>query len=341
MGQKGSAEPTMAEVARRAGVSIATVSRALRGQSGVGAATRERILAIAEELAYVVSPEASSLSRRSTGRVAVVVPKVDSWFYSSMLAAIEAEVRAADVDLLVYQVEGRAERGRFFRELPARRKVDAVILTAFPVPADEAERLHLMGVHVVIAGGRLLDHPHVRVDDDVAGATATRHLLALGHRRIAMLGTDDAEGLWWSIDAERFAGYRRALGEAGIELDPDLVPRGEFGAASGMQEMATLLELADPPTAVFAYSDEMAIGALSHLARAGIDVPGQISVIGVDDHPLASIFDLSTINQSVRLQGQLAGRMALDLISGRPIPSREVVVPLELVERGSTGPVPA
>ena len=332
--------PTMEDVARRAKVSTATVSRALGGHASVAPATRERILGIAEELAYVVSPEASSLARRSTRRVAVVVPQLDTWFYSSVLAAIEREARSADVDLLIYQISSPEERQRFFRDLPARRKVDGVILTSFPLPPDEAARLELMGVRVVVAGGRLLDHPHVCVDDEAVGFEATGHLLGLGHRRIAMIGTSGTETAWWSVDTERRNGYLRALAEAGVEADDALVRRGPFSAEYAARAMADLLALPDPPTAVFAYSDELAFGAIRHLQDAGLRVPEDISVVGVDDHPLAALFDLTTVAQAVPTQGRLAGRLVLDLIADAPVDSEQIEVPAELVVRGSTGPVP-
>lgn len=336
MGQKGSAELTMAEVARRAGVSIATVSRALRGQPGVGAATRERVRAIADNMAYVVSPEASGLSRRLTGRVALVMPRLDLWFYATLLAATERELRAAGIDVLVFQIDGAAERRRFFRELPTRRKVDAVILAAFPLPTDEAERLDLIGVHVVVAGGRLRDYPHVRVDDYAAARAGVRHLVDLGHRRIGMLGTSDLEGAWWSVDEERTAGYRDELRDAGVEPDPALLVRGRFGVGWGMEGMRRLLELDDPPSAAVAYSDEIAVGALRALQQGGWGVPDQVSVVGIDDHPLAEPFGLTTIRQHVAEQGRRSARMALDLIRGEEV--QDVVLPTELVVRGSTGP---
>src|SRR3954471_13059171 len=177
-------EANMADVAREARVSIATVSRALRGVPGVSQATRDRIERIAHDLSYVISPEASSLSRGRTGRVAIVVPHLDAWFYSAMLASMAPVLRTADLDMLVYQVEGEEQRTGFMRELPARRKVDAVIITALPMAQAEVERLDLMGVHVVVAGGSILDYPYVQVDDLEAGRLGAQHLIDLGHRRI-------------------------------------------------------------------------------------------------------------------------------------------------------------
>src|SRR5690242_1727861 len=174
----------MSDVAQRAGVSVATVSRALRGLPGVGEATRTRILEIADELAYVISPEASRLSGGPTRRVGVVVPATDMWFYGQMLAAIERRLRAADLDVLIYQVKDVAVRQRFFQQLPTRRKVDVVILIALPLPASEADRLDHLGVEVIVAGGRVRDFPHVEVDDQAIAQTAVAHLVELGHERI-------------------------------------------------------------------------------------------------------------------------------------------------------------
>ena len=328
----------MADVARRAGVSIATVSRALRDVPGVGDRTRERIRQIADDLSYVVSPEASRLSRGGTGRIAVVVPKVHLWFYATMLAGIETVLREAELDVLLYQVDGEAQRNRFFAELPARRKVDAVVLTALPISQSEIDRLDLMGVDVVIAGGRVRDYPNVRVDDHLVGTTAVEHLLSLGHRRIAMIRTSDTEGAAWSSDEERTRGYRDALVAAGVDPDPALLVTQPFGPHAGERGMAALLHLHEPPTAVFAYSDEIALGALRCLQRAGCAVPQQVSVVGVDGHPTAELFGLTTVDQEVRRQGRLVGQMVLDLLHGRELEQESLFVPTRLVVRGSTAP---
>lgn len=328
----------MEDVARRAGVSTATVSRALRDVPGVGDQTRARIRQIADELSYVVSPEASRLSGGRTGRVAVVVPGIHLWFYAAMLAGMEPVLRDAELDVLLYQVDGEAQRNRFFAELPARRKVDAVVLTALPVSPEEVDRLDLMGVDVVIAGGRMRDHPHVRVDDQNIAAQAVEHLLALGHRRIGMIRTSDTEGAGWSSDYERTRGYWETLVDAGIDPDPDLLVTAPFDSQAGVRGMAALLDLPQPPTAVFAYSDEIALGALRCLQQAGVGVPAQVSLVGVDGHPAAEVFGLTTVDQDVSLQGRLVGQMVLDLLHGRELDQHHLVVPTRLVVRDSTAP---
>jgi LacI family transcriptional regulator, repressor for deo operon, udp, cdd, tsx, nupC, and nupG len=244
----------------------------------------------------------------------------------------------ADMDVLIYQVDGRDQRNRFFRDLPARRKVDAVLLIALPVLPDEVERLGLMGVDVIVAGGEIGTFPHVRVDDYDVALKAVGHLVELGHRRIGMIRTSDTDGAYWSADAERSRGYLAALAAAGLVIDPDYLVTAPFGPRAGTEGMARLLELDDPPTAVFAYSDEVALGAHQHLQRSGVRVPGQISLIGVDGHPVAELFGISTIVQSVAVQGRLAGQMALDLLDGRALEERHVVVPTRLEVRASSAP---
>ncbi len=331
----------MADVAARAGVSMATVSRALRGMPGVSEPTRDRIRDLADELSYVVSPEASRLARRETGRVAIVVPRIDVWFYSAMLAGVEQVLREADLDVLVYQIDGEAQRSRFFRDLPARRKVDAVVLVAMPVLAEEEQRLELLGVEVIVVGGRLRNYPHVRVDDHRVALMACRHLIDFGHRRIAMIRTGDTEGTRWSSDVERTRGYREALRGSGIALRDDYVVTRPFGVAAGADGIEALLGVPDPPTAVFAYSDEIAVSALQRLQHLGVAVPGTVSVVGVDGHPWAELFGLTTVVQHVGLQARRAGEMVLSRLRESDTGEPSTVLEPELVVRSTTGPPPS
>jgi LacI family repressor for deo operon, udp, cdd, tsx, nupC, and nupG len=330
----------MADVAREAGVSIATVSRTLRNLPGVGRKTRDRVLTIAESLSYVVSPEASRLSGGTTGRVALVVPTINLWFFSTMLAGIERVLREADIDVLLYHVDGAEDRRSFFERLPARRKADAVVVITLPVPEQEASRLDMMGVFVVAAGGRLLDYPCVRIDDKEAAHQAVSHLVHLGHRRIAMIRASDPEGLLWAADLARSRGYLDTLEMAGLEFDENYMVTEPFSIEGGARAMERLLSLREPPTAVFAYSDEIAMAALRTLRRAHIPVPSQMSIVAVDDHPMSVLHDLTTVHQPVEAQGELAGHMVLDLLHGRELTDRDVLLPTHLVVRGSTAPPP-
>lgn len=332
----------MADVAREAGVSVATVSRALRGLPGVSESTRERIRALADTMAYVVSPEASQLSRGSTGRVAILVPTVDSWFFATMLSGAQAELQAAGRDVLVYQVDGAEARASFFDHLPARRKADAMIAMTLPLSDAQSARLADLGMTVVVTGARIHDYPNVRIDDIEVALQAVRHLVGLGHTRIAMVRTTDpTTGSDLSFaDADRTDGYHRALAEAGIEPDPALLVTVPHSLGGGVEAAERLLSLAEPPTAVFAYSDELALAIVQTVRRARLRVPEDISVVGVDGHPLASLHDLTTVEQPVAEQGRLAGRLVLSLLDGTPSMARDIELPTRLRVRGTTGPPP-
>lgn len=327
---------SLADVARLAGVSPATASRALSNHPHVAPGTRLRVLRVADELAYVVSPDASRLARGSTGRVGVVVPHLSRWFFGAVLEGIEAVLRGADVDLLLYCVGDAADRRAFFDRLPARRKVDAMAVLGFAVDEREQERLESMGVVIVAAGSQVARHPSVRIDDLVAGRQAVDHLLHLGHRRVGMIAAIDPE----QLDGQptgRSDAYRAALTEAGIPVDDELVVVVDWGGESGAAGMGRLLALREPPTAVYAHSDEVALGAVRTARRAGLAVPGDVSVIGIDDHPAAVLADLTTVAQPARAQGEVAGRMVLAALAGEPL-ATSVSLPTELVLRGTTGP---
>lgn len=328
----------MTDVARRSGVSIASVSRALRGEPGVSPATRTRILSAARDLAYVVSPEASHLSRGTTGRIAVVVPRVDAWFYSTMLAGIAGEFDTVGVDLVLCALPDSSSRHRFFESLPLRRKVDAVIVASLPLTARERTRLGQLALPTVFVGGDqdVGNHPWVGIDDELAARQAVGHLLRIGHRDIAMIQAGDREGTRWATDEARIRGFHGQISDAGLS-DPTVVTV-EWGIDGGARGMEMLLSRPSLPTAVFCHSDEIALGALRTLHRAGVSVPQQVSVIGVDDHPSADLSDLTTVAQPVLEQGRIAARQVLAQLDGEgPEPAPTVsTLPTRLVIRGST-----
>lgn len=327
----------MVDVARRAGVGMATVSRALSGGPGVAERTRVRVLLAAEELGYVVSPEASRLAGGATRRIAVIVPHLGRWYFAELLEGIESVFRRAEFDVLIYQVDTAAARHQFFEQLPARRKVDAVMVLAMPVDEQERARLESMGVHIVAAGGQIAAYPFVSIDDEDASRQAVAHLLRLGHRRIGMIEAVDDQSPVWHENLRRSRGYHQCLSEAGIEADPELVVRAPWGGEAGAEAMGTLLSLRRPPTAVFAHSDEVAFGALRTIRRAGLRVPEDISVIGIDDHPMAALCDLTTIAQPVKEQGTRAAELLLAILTGGETTHGQTVA-TRLIPRATTAP---
>lgn len=326
---------SLADVAREAGVSLSTASRALNGAYGVSAATRDHVTEVARRLEYAASPAASRLARGGTRSVALVVPHLDRWYFGEMVEGLEEVLSDAGHDVLLYHVGDGEERREFFEALPARRKVDAVAVVAIPLTDHERLRLKLMGVTIVAAGGQDAAYPYVSIDDAAAVRQATEHLLRLGHRRIAMITAIDPDRAELSARGGRAEGFYGAMAEAAVPVDEDMVTVTTWGGVNAAEGMEKLLSLREPPTAVLAHSDEMALGAMRTIRRAGLRVPEDISVIGIDDHPMAELVDLTTVRQPVREQGLQAARLLLALLRGES-PDAARKLPTHVVVRGTT-----
>ncbi|MFI1539216.1 LacI family DNA-binding transcriptional regulator [Streptomyces anandii] len=331
--------PTMADVAERAGVSPSTVSRALRGLPSISSEVRARVEEAARELNFAVSRQAASLVTGKTGVVAALVPTLNSWFHGSALSSLGPLVRAAGMELSVYLTPDMAERTAFFERLPARRNADALVVFGFDLTDEETVRLDDLGMPVIYVSQHAEGRPSVYVDDVEGAWKATRYLLNLGHRRIAFAPTVGTNGFCFS-SRERLLGYRQALTEADIPLDDDLVVTMAFEDRRNIEEgVGKLLSLREPPTAVFAEMDELAIAIIHFLRRARVRVPEQISVIGFDDHQIAQWTDLSTVAQSPSDMGRLAGELALELIHDSSADrKRHLVLPTHLIPRSTTAP---
>ncbi|MEU9499870.1 LacI family DNA-binding transcriptional regulator [Streptomyces sp. NPDC048196] len=335
-------EATMADVAHRAGVSVSTVSRTLRGLPTVSETTRARVEAAARELSFAITRSASSLVTGRTGRVAVLMPHLESWFLSATLSGMAPALRDAGLDLLVYSVTDVQERADFFDRLPARRNADALLVVSFALSPAERARLDDLGMPLVFVSQHAPGRPSVYVDDEEAALRGTRHLLNLGHRRIAFLQTADRTGFAWS-SKNRLAGHLRALAEAGIEHDDDLVMSVSDWKGSGMAAaVGRLLSLQVPPTALFAETDDLAFRLLAALREANIPVPGRVSVMGFDDHVMSALMGLTTLAQSAAELGRTAVRLTRSVIDDTDGDApRHIVLPTELVPRRTTAPPPA
>jgi DNA-binding LacI/PurR family transcriptional regulator len=308
------------DVAREVGVSTATVSRALRGLPRVSEETRERVLEAASRLGYVASPHASGLAGGQTRTVAVIVPFVTRWYFSTLVMGAEEVLRVQGYDLLLYNLAGDAEaRHRVFQTHLLTKRVDAILVLALAPTPEERRWLEHHAPPVSFVGCEPPIGSSVRIDDELAARTAMAHLLELGHRRIAYVGGDTADALDFTSPLARLRGYRTAHG--------------------GIRAWGSLAALRQRPTAVFAASDEMAIGIIHAARKAGRRVPEDLSVIGIDDHEMAELFDLSTVAQPTEEQGRIAARQVLDAINaGEHWRPQQVVVPTQLVVRGSTAP---
>ncbi|GAA1964407.1 LacI family DNA-binding transcriptional regulator [Agromyces allii] len=347
--------PAIGDVARLAGVSKATASRALSGRGHVAADTRRRVQLAASEIGYIASPDAASLVTGRTKNIGVVIPFVNRWFFGAVLDGIERTLLAAGYDLTLYNLPvSGPERSRVFEFFLARKRVDAVIVIGVDLTPGEIGGLERREKPVVCIGGSGEVTARLTIDDHGVGALATSHLLHLGHTRIAHLAGVGATSQPASVAGLRAAGFLETTDAAGLPLLADessaggpgaILVEADMGMPAGFAAGLQLLgHPAHRPTAVFAASDEMAFGVIRAAERLGLSMPRDLSVIGVDGHEHAELFDLTTIEQSPTEQGRLAVEVALRMLGGEgggggapdPLPDSGAPMPTRLVVRGST-----
>ncbi|MFF2370839.1 LacI family DNA-binding transcriptional regulator [Agromyces sp. NPDC058110] len=355
--------PAIDDVARLAGVSKATASRALSGRGHVADDTRRRVQRAASEIGYIASPDAASLVTGRTKNVGVVIPFVNRWFFGAVLDGIERTLLSAGYDLTLYNLPREGpERARVFEFFLARKRVDAVIVIGVDLTPHEIGGLERREKPVVSIGGSGEVSARLAVDDLGVGVLAASHLLHLGHSRIAHLAGTGAAAEPASVPGLRAAGFLETTDAAGLPRasahgfagdaasgDPEtagaIVVEAEMSMAGGYEAGLQLLgHPAHRPTAVFAASDEMAFGVIRAAERLGLSVPRDLSVIGVDDHENAALYELTTIAQSPAEQGRLAVEVALRLLGADeqpdapadPLPDSGAPMSTRLVVRGST-----
>lgn len=326
--------PGIEDVARLAGVSTATVSRALSGRGQVSPATRARVDKAARRLGYVVQSSASSLASGRTRNIGVLVPLLDRWFYGAVLSGVTAVLMQNGYDVTLYNLStDAAERERIFDTFLRRQRVDGVVVIAIAPTEREWKRLRGLGKPVVMIGEGAPGIRSIAVDDEAVGHRATTRLLELGHTAIAHIGVDARDV--HTSPAARHRGHVRALEDAGVAVDDALFAAADFTVEGGRAAASRMLPAA---TAVFAASDELAIGALFAARDLGLDVPGDVSIVGVDGHELAAFFGLDSIDQFPIEQGRRAAEAVLATLGEDVAEPPAGPVPFEYVARGSVAP---
>jgi LacI family transcriptional regulator, repressor for deo operon, udp, cdd, tsx, nupC, and nupG len=330
---------TIEHVATAAGVSVATVSRALRGLPNVAVSTRTRVEEVARQLKYRPHPAASRLAAGRSHAIAVVVPLINSWYFSNVVAGAEAVCAEDGYDMLVLTAPSPATLRQAVDAAALDRRVDGLILVEVALDPDEVSALARRRLGVVTIGQATNGFPSVRVDNAAIGRIAVRHLLGLGHERIGVVAAQAEVPAHFDVPGQRLAGVAAALAGAGIRLDPALVASGEFTVEGGHQAALMLLSRPERPTAIFAFSDEMAFGTVIAVRDLGLAIPDDVSLIGVDDHEVAEVLGLTTVRQRVVEHGALAARALLRQL-GSPTPADQpiehVVCEAELIVRSST-----
>ncbi|MHA7306554.1 LacI family DNA-binding transcriptional regulator [Arthrobacter sp. TMN-49] len=301
------------EVAELSGLSKATVSRALAGKGSVSTKSRKLAQDAAAELGFVLSYAASSLASGRHHNIGVVVPGVNRWFFSSVIDGASSELLEAGYDLTLYTTsQNETHRATVLTDFLLRKRIDAVI--AVSLELTEAEIGQLLAIHrpVLGIGGTLPGADSLRVDDFNLAKNATEHLIGLGHRRIAHIGGANEYNADFKLPGTRRSGYELAMRQAKLPTTELWQPTSDFTVQGAYATARTLLGSGPlRPTAVFAASDEMAIGTILAARDFGLRVPDDLSVIGIDGHELGQVFGLTTFDQNPRGQGALAARRIL------------------------------
>lgn len=330
--------PTIQDVARRAGVGVGTVSRVINRSPLVSEATRRRVQAVIDELGYRPSEIARALSLGRSATVAVIVPFFTQPSAVERLRGLVDVLKETDFDLVLFDVGTPGQRDERLEMATRTDRVAGLVIVSLSVDPDLVDRLGAARVPIVFLDRRVPGLPHVFVDDAAGGRMATRHLIGLGHRRIAFVGDDDAAGFGFSSSVDRCRGYREALAEAGIPERDAFVRLGSASRVEAHRLTEELLHLDDPPTAVFAASDLQAFGVVEAARDQGLRVPEDLSVMGFDDVDVSPYLGLSTVRQPLYQSGRRAANMLLCLAAGDEVVPASVELPLEVVERRSTAP---
>ena len=334
--------PTMADVAARAGVSVATVSRALSGDGKqVSAPVLQRIIDAAEELEYIPNNLARNM-RSGTARIlGLVISDIGNPFFTAVARGAEDVAQQHGYSLVLSNTDESPEREAASLSVMAAERAAGIIIATTNENGTALRKFRDLGMAIVAIDRHIADFPtdSVVVDNESAAYEAVAHLVRLGHRRIAIVGgPSDAD-----TARERQRGYERALREARIPIDLDLVCRGDFREAAGLTMTRCLLDLPEPPSAIFAVNNLTTIGVLGAVRERNVAMPSDISIVGFDDIPTGELLDplLTVVQQPTYRVGARAANLLIRRLREPTAAIQEVVLAASLTVRGSTGPVRA
>jgi DNA-binding LacI/PurR family transcriptional regulator len=326
--------PTLRDVAKKAGVSHQTVSRVINGSQDVLPETRALVEAAIAEMGYRPNAIARSMAQGQTHTLACISPNLTDFTFASVIEGAEFEARQHKYFMLSSSASDPEAFRELVDELVGHRRVDGLIV--INPYADQRFEFIPKDFPLVFVGASAHEKNicSVSLDDEKVAYEATHHLLTLGHTNIALVTGPMEE----DCSQDRAEGYRRALTEAGIAFDETMVIEGDWSATSGQDALLSFIEQGRVPSAVFAQNDRMAMGVMSAAREAGIKVPSQLAVIGVDDMPLSSYFDppLTTMRQDIPRIGREAARMLLGIIQKKATETCDLKLNAELVVRQST-----
>jgi len=324
---------TVYDVANKAEVSISTVSRVLNAHGSVSEGTRARVLSAIDELGFVPKAEAAALARRAGSRIGVLAPFFTYPSFVERLRGVANALSGSRCELVIYNVDSSARRDDYLASLPVARRLDGLIVMALPFDQVAARRLVAHHLETVLIEFSEEPFSSIRIDDRAGGRLAAEHLLEKGHRRCAFVGDCDLPDYAVRTSDWRLEGFRQALQAAGVELPEAYIALAPHSRENARLSAHSLMELPDPPTAIFVASDHQAVGVLKAARERGLVVPRDVAVLGFDDLDIANYIGLTTIRQPLEESGRVAVELLLARLADPSRPAQRVRFPLTLVAR--------
>lgn len=331
---------TIIEVAKRAGVGVGTVSRVVNKKGYVDSDTRARVEAAIAELDWVPREAARNLKSGRAQAVGVVVPFLTGPSISERLRGIESALVDADLDMIATSIERPGRRDAVLGRITQRGRIDGLLLVSIPPTTAELDHFARARLPVVVVDAHHRSATRVIVDDAGGGYVLARHLLEFGHTRFAFVGDRPVPEFRFTSSRLRLGGVTKALREEGLSIPESLVGFGDPTRADARGLATAMLTSERPPTAIVAASDTQALGVLEAARNLDIDVPGDLSVVGFDDIEAADFAGLTTIRQPLADTGRRGVERLVEMIEGRSVGALREVLPVTLVPRRTTGPVP-
>ncbi len=330
---------TIRDVARQAGVSVATASRALNRKDVVHPQTRERILTVMEELGFTPSPAARRLSLGRTLTIGVVVSFLTRPQAAERLRGVDAVLTDSEFDLVIYNVESVQKRDHYLGTLGQSQRTDGLLVMSLPPPEGAISAMGRAPVPMVfldVHSPRIAAMPRVIGDDVAGGSLAARHLLDLGHRAVGFIGDAAEDPFGFTSSRDRHAGLADTLAEVGITIPPQWIGLGAHGRYEAHERARGMLSGSERPTAIFAASDTQALGVMAAARDLGLHVPEDLSVVGFDDVDAAEYVGLTTVSQQLFESGRRGAEILLAEIDRRSDPAPVAKLAPELVVRATT-----
>lgn len=327
---------TIKDVAEKANVSVATVSRVLNASEKVIPETRDKVLAVCEELGYSPNLQAKRLKLGRAQAILAVLPFLTLPSIVERLRGLQEALATSEYDLIPFSVGSPEERETYLASLANPSRADGVLVISMPITEQQVRRFQAVNMPVVLIDSVHPDLKRVIVDDIAGGKMATDHLIELGHTRIGFISDYLDNPLHFSAMEDRYTGYIQALAEHQIEVHPQNQKEGEHGREEAMEMALELLQLPTPPTAIFAASDTQAIGVLDAAKQMNLSVPEDLSVVGYDDIRDAGYVNLTTIKQPLYESGIEGGKALIKMIDYLEFEPLETILPVSLVIRNTT-----